>query len=137
MSWCHRIWRRSTALRLLTALLGLIALTMMPVRALSAAALHQPVTIQATDRVDVEQMECPLHQAMVKAVLDHHDNAATHHAGSGKGAGPCCVAWCVSIGMPASPQPVAFPSPDRLIPPTAMAAPESRHPAPPLRPPRG
>jgi len=132
MSWCHRIWRHYPALRLFTALLGLIALTALPVRAMSAAALHQPVTTQTADMTG---MDCPLHQTM--AAQSHHDGGGPHHEGAGKGAGPCCVAWCVAVGMPTSPQPVAFPPPDRSFPPAALAAPESRHPAPPLRPPRG
>ncbi|MDG5496358.1 hypothetical protein [Niveispirillum sp. BGYR6] len=135
MKRCDRIWRRHGALRLLVALLGLVALAAMPVRALSISAVHHPAPVMASAMPDMADGECPLHQA--SQPTPPPDHGKTMHESAGKGAGPCCVAWCVAAALPGSPLPVLFPPPARLTPPVNIADHDGRHPAPPLRPPRG
>ncbi|SNS47849.1 MULTISPECIES: hypothetical protein [unclassified Azospirillum] len=131
-----RIWRRHAALRLLVVLLGLLALAVMPVRALSVNAAHHAAPIPVGTMAAMEDQDCPLHQAAQQAA-SHQDHGKAMPDNAGKGAGPCCVAWCVAAALPGSPLPVLFPPPARLSPPAALADHDGRHPAPPLRPPRG
>ncbi len=138
--------RAAMPVRMILLVLSLLALAVMPVRAASITWLHQqPVRVAVMDpdmafTAQTAAGECPLHAALHDAPSDQkggdhdHDNrGATPMA---KGAGACCVAWCVSPALPVSLAPLRFPPPSGFLLPAGLPGPDGRQDSPPLRPPR-
>lgn len=116
-------------------LLALCALVAMPVRAGSVAFLHKlPPGGSVASAIMAADAPCPMHQDM--GVGDEDDSTAKPAPHVGKGAGACCVAWCVSPALPVALMPLRFPPPSIFLLPTGLLGPEGRQDSPPLRPPR-